>query len=1025
MIHFPLRNSSKWPAKMMFRLLILSALFNISTAFSQQQEWRVSGTVSDDTGSTLPGVSITVKGTQTGTITDLDGRFSLTLQNRDVVLVFSYVGYTTRELPAIFQQSMKVELKEDVKTLSEVVVVGYGTQNKATITGSISSINNKEILEVPTSNLSTAITGKLPGVVTIQQSGRPGEDAASIFIRGRSTWVNSNPLIIVDGVERESFAQIDPNEVESISVLKDASSTAVYGVRGANGVILITTRRGEIGKPTISMTINTGSQQPVNVPQFLGSYDHLMLRKIATINDGKDPANDPFLSDEVLEGYRLGLDPYRYPDINWYQEVVKPIALQQRYNLNIAGGTQNVRYFISMGYLNQGGMFKYTDVHNRYNPDTYYRQFNFRSNLDIKINNYQTLVANISGRTGEKNGFPDVSNMIQTIIAKVPYSSPIKNPDGSYAASQGQSNPVAKIAHSGYDNTRTNTYDIVGILKNDLGFITKGLTLDMNLSFNSAIGSMKSYREQPDTYQYNPNTDNYDQITESSPFRYTGEASTATSKRIGVQVKLHHTRSFGDSKINSTLVYNQQNDQYGSAKPFVLKGYAARIEYDFRSKYLAEINAGYNGSENFAPGHQYGFFPAFSAGYVLTEESFMKNISRTINFLKVRGSLGWVGNDKIGGSRFLWQGLYTQISPVNPNLQFFGFGTTNPASLGGIVESRSENLLLTWETALKRNIGIDARFFGTNLLGITLDLFRESRTDILMQARSLLNTTGIASPQYNIGAVDNKGFELELSHRHKIGEVGYSLKANYSFSRNTILNYDDPFKTPEWQKYEGYPIGQFRGYEVLGFFESYEEIAAAPNQATLGGPIIPGDLRYRDVNGDGQIDERDRMPIGYSVVPEITYSISPEISWKGFTLGAMLQGAANASVFFTSNAGFEFGGAAGGGQVTTRHQDYWREDNRNATYPSLHLSPQHSNKNLNSFHLKRGDYLRLRNLQLSYALPQSLVSKWQLSNATLMLSGNNLITWSYIDGFDPETVQSNGEVYPQQSVYSFGLTVNF
>lgn len=402
----------------------------------------------------------------------------------------------------------------------------------------------------------------------------------------------------------------------------------------------------------------------------------------------------------------------------------------------------------------------------------------------------------------------------------------------------------------------------------------------------------------------------------------------------------------------------------------------------------------------------------------------MKNMSDVVKFLKIRGSFGLVGNDKIGGQRFLWQGMYNYVSPVQPYLQYFGFGTTNPSSLGGIYESRSENVLLTWETSLKQNIGVDARLFKDNLFSLSVDVFREHRKDILMSARSLLYTTGIPSPQYNIGEVTNQGYEIALSHRNTVGEVGYALQANYSFARNEIVDYDDPSGTPDYQKYEGYRIGQFRGYEVLGFFQSEEDILNSPDQSTLGGPIIPGDLKYRDVNNDGQIDDRDKTPIGYSQVPEIVYSLSPEVSWKGFTLSAMFQGAANASVFFTSNAGFEFGGAAGGGQVSKIHQDYWTEDNQDASYPSLHLSPQQSNKNLNSFHLKSGNYLRLRNLQLTYALPPHWCKRMNLSGVSLSLSGNNLKTWSHIENFDPETVKSNGEVYPQQSVYSFGVNIN-
>lgn len=1007
-----------------FQVMLL-LLFGMNTLFTSAQNKNiVTGVVVDQNGLSIPGVNVTIKGDKGGTTTDIEGKFSIGTTSPSSILVFSYSGFVSVEKAASGKQPLKIVMNEDLQSLKEVVVIGYGKQKKETVTGAISTIQGKELTDIPTSNLSTAIAGKLSGVVTIQSSGRPGEDAASIFIRGQSTWVNSRPLIIVDGVERASFSEIDPNEVQTISVLKDASSTAVYGVRGANGVILITTKRGKEGSQKIIISANLGAQQPVNIPNFLGSYEHLLLRKQASINDGLNPALDPLLTDASLEGFRLGTDQYKYPNLKWYNEVIKAMAFQQKYNINVVGGTKKVKYFVSLGYLDQGGMFKYTNTNNGYSSDTDYKRFNFRSNIDLTVNKYQTFSANISGRVEEKNGFPDVSNVFQTLIAKVPYAFPIFNPDGSYAAIAGQPNPVVKIANSGYDNTRINNYDIVGVLKNDLSFITDGLSLDMNLSYNSSMGATKGYREQPDTFYFNPNTEAYDQITEYSPLTYSGEVATTAYTNTGIQLKLGYSKEIGKSKINTTMVYNQQNEKYNASRPFVLMGYAGRVEYDFDSKYLAEFNMGYNGSENFAPGNQFGFFPAVSLGYVLTKEPFMESFSSVVKFLKIRGSSGIVGNDKIGGNRFLWQGLFQYIPTTAANLQNFGFGTTNPSSLGGIYESRSENRLLTWEKSNKQNIGLDAKLFDKNLLNITFDVFSERRNNILMAARSLLNTTGIPSPQYNIGEVKNWGYEIDIRHSHKIGQVEYSLNGLYSFARNEIINYDDPIGTPDYQKFQGYRIGQYRGFKVLGFFTSQDDINNSPSQTALGGPIIPGDLKYEDINGDNQIDARDRTPIGYSNVPEIVYSLSPEIRWKGITLSAMFQGAANASVLFVSNAGYEFGGAAGGGQVTQTHQDFWTPENPNASYPSLHLNPQHSNKNVNSFHLKSGNYVRLRNVQIGYDLPNTFCKKLNVSNVKVLLSGNNLKTWSQIDGFDPETVDQNGETYPQQSVYNLGVNIN-
>ena len=984
----------------------------------------VSGVVKDEKGETLIGVSILVKGTKTASVSDIDGKFSVSASSKST-LVFSYVGYITKELQLIEGQNKYIiSMLENTQSLDEVVVVGYGTQRKQTVTGSISTVKSAELTDIPVSNMNNALSGKLPGLITIQPSGQPGDDVATIYVRGQSTWVDSSPLIIVDGVERQSFAQINANEVESISVLKDASSTAVYGVRGANGVILITTKRGTEGKPKVSLSVNYGLQTPTKIPQFLDSYHQLLLKKQAYINDGQDPLvmAPTLLSDQALAGFQAGTDPYKYPNVNWYNAMTKNSSPEQQYNLNISGGTKSIKYFVSLGYLSQSGMFKYTDLQKEYNPDTYYNRFNFRSNLDIVIDKYQTLTTNISGRVEEKNAFPGVSNLIQSLIAKPPYLNPIFNPDGSISALQGNGNPLTKIAYSGFDNTKTNNYDLVGLLHNDLSFITKGLAFDASVSYTSTVGTTKSYTDGIDTYYYSPTTGRYDQITESSPFTYAGEGSASAFRREGIQLKLYYTKSIAKNDIKATLVYNQQKDYNGISIPSVLMGYAGRVEYAYSSKYLAEVNLGYNGSENFAKGHRFGFFPAFSVGYVLSEEKFMQPLNSVIPYLKIRGSMGLVGNDKIGSNaRFLYQGLYSTMGAS----QYYDFGTNNPTSTGGIVESRSENLDLTWETSLKQNIGIDGHLFGGNLLSFSIDLFSEHRTNILMAARSLLQTTGIASPIYNIGETKNWGYEIELTHRNKIGSFEYFLKGNLSFAHNTIINYDDPGKTPDYQKYAGYRIGQFRGYQVLGFFLSQDDINKSPSQSALGGPIIPGDLKYLDYNKDNVIDDKDIIPIGYSNVPEITYAVTPGFSWKGFDFSVMFQGAANSSVYFTSNAGFEFGGAAGGGQVSAIQQDYWTPTNLDARYPSLHIVTKHSNKNINTFFLKKGDYLRLKTLQLGYAIPKSVCKFLHVETLRVFASGSNLYTWSALDNFDPEVINQSGEVYPQQTVYNFGINLNF
>lgn len=1026
------------PIKTCWQLLCFIGLLSFCSKTHAEtiQETTITGIVKDTYGDALPGVNVTIKETSIGVITDLDGKFVIQSPTPRSVLVVSYIGFETFETIIGNKKDFEIVLEESTHLIDEVVIVAYGTQKKQTVTGAISTVKSDELLEVPVANVTNALVGKLPGLITQQPGGRPGEDQTDIYIRGMATFNDASPLIIIDNIEQESFAQLDPNEIESISVLKDASSTAVYGIRGANGVILITTKRGNEGRPKINITANWGVQRPTQIPQYLGSYDHLTLLKKAIENDGKDPITEKgnLLSDESLAGFLAGNDPYRYPDVNWYDEVInKKGSLQQQYNINVSGGTRMVKYFVSLGYLNQGGMFKYQDLQKEYDPSVYFKRYNFRSNIDLTINKYQTLSASISGRSEELNGIAGASGatdgkggFFQGIIAREPYKTPIYNPDGSLAAIQGLGNPIASLAYGGYENKRVNHFDIIGTLKNDLSFITKGLYFNASIFFKNSYGSTKKYSDGIDTYYYEPVTGRYDQLGEDTPFSYSGETLITPILRRNVQLQLGYGRRFGLHNVNSMLVFNQQRYVTGKEIPTALMGYAARAEYSYADRYLMELSLGYNGSENFAKGYRFGFFPAASLGYVLSEEPFMEALKTYIPYFKIRASLGLVGNDKYAGERFLWQGIYEGVSNgPNGGTPSFQFGTNNPSTSGGIIEKRNENKLLTWETALKQNIGFEGRLFKSGLLAFSVDLFREQRKDILMQGNSSSYITGMEAPYLNIGEVENWGYEFELSHRYRINKFEYYIKGNYTFARNKILNYDDPAGRPDYLKTAGYRIGQYRGYQVLGYFQDEQDILESPDHSTLGGPIIPGDFKYWDRDGDGKITTNDRVAIGYSRIPEIIYSITPGFAWRGFDFSFMLQGAANASVLFIGNAGFEFGGGAGGGQVSEVHKNYWTTENPNPSYPSLHYASTHSNKNINSFHLKSGNYLRLKNIQLGYTFPSSVCRKLGMTGLKIYLSGSNLYTWSKIDNFDPEVVNTSGDAYPQQSVYNVGINVNF
>lgn len=1003
--------------------LALTLLF--TTAFAQI---NITGLVKDSNGHSIPGVSIQLKNTKTGTVTGSDGKYQIAVPSTQTILIFTSIGFNPQEVVVGSGTVLNIILADQDNTLDEVVMVGYGQQKKETVTGAISTIKTADLLKSSAANITNALTGRLPGLTTIQASGRPGFDEAKLLIRGQSTWVNSNPLIIVDGMERESLSQIDPNEVETISILKDASATAVYGVRGANGVVLVTTRRGKIGKPVISFTQNTSLQKPSRIPETLGSYDQAVLLNMALKNDGKAIR----FTDEQVHKFKDASDPYGYPDVNWWKEFTKPHSLQNQSNLNMSGGTERVKYFTSLGYINQNGMFKYTDVQKDYNTNTDFSRINFRSNLDITINKYQELSAYLSGRIEDRNGFGTNSSgtylnslhqLFQGINSTPPYIFPIFNPDGSIGGVSGYANPYRSIVYSGFNNERLTSYDVVLKLNNKLDFITEGLSALLNVSTNSKFASNKAYTESVASYQYLPASGGYNQISENSPLAWAGEdLNTVGYRQLNVQGQVNYSRRFGDHNINAMAVYNQLKSESGSAIPSALIGTAARVAYGYKSRYNAEFNLGYNGSENFAPGHRFGVFPAYSLSWNISEEDFIKRNLTAISLLKLRGSYGLVGNDKVGGARFLYQSMYGSLGTN----QFFQFGTTNPGSAGGITEARQGNPDLRWETATKRNLGLDLEMFNSKL-GLTLDIFDEKRKDILMEARSFALVQGGPLPTLNIGRVNNKGYEISMRYRNTAFEdLNYNVVGNLSYAKNKVINRDDPGQMPVYQKLAGYSINQQRGYQVLGFFQSKEEILKSPSQVGLGGPIIPGDLKYFDYNGDNKIDTEDMAPIGYSDVPQYTFSTQLGLEFKGISLNVMFQGAANSSVMYIGFGGFEFNGSGGNGQATPIHLEHWTPENPiNAKYPSLHTEGGHSNKKVNTFHLRSGNFVRLKNVELGYALPKNMISKLKLSNVRIYLNGDNLYTWSKTGNFDPEALGGSGEVYPVQSVYNLGINVSF
>jgi len=741
-------------------ILVIVTLVCTLEMVSAQQRTLVTGKVTDAaTGEELIGVNVARKGSSAGTITDMDGNYTLEAVNLQTdILVFSYVGYVTTEIPVQGHRKIDVQLKEETKLLTELVVVGYGAQKKESVVGSISTINNKALVSVPVSNISQSIAGKIAGVQVVQSSGEIGSDVADIYIRGRSTWNDATPLYVVDGIVRSEFAKIDPNEIESFNVLKDASATAVYGVKGANGVIIITTRRGALGKPKISATVQTAITQPINIPQPLGAYD---ASNLAYLQDWGQYKNRPPQTKGGTLAYdlalwRTGASPWTHSDVDWVGSIMKDFSTQQQYNVNVSGGTTNVRYFISGGFINQNGFYENDDM-------TKYSRFNFRNNLDIDITNSLTASLSIGARVENLNSPASTIwsswNIYRGAFAANGRTNPIYNPNGTYSGTGG--NIMRSLRESGYYKSVTSTLESSLSLTQKLDFITKGLSAKVQAAFDTQGENGRSWTKETAEYMYDQLTNTYQQFGENRPLGYNGVAKNNNWTKFYLEGGLSYNQNFGDHTVTGLILANRNEFIRNAEVAFADQGLVGRVTYDYDRRYFAEVNVGYNGSENFPPGLQYGFFPAFAGGWLISNEKFMTEsaLSQVISNLKLRASLGWVGNDK-SNDRFIFLQDFS-------NAGGYTFGTGNNY-YNGIRQGDIANKVVTWEVARKFNIGFESEFFN-GLFGLNVDLFGEFRNNILTNIDAVKpEYVGAGFKVANIGETSNNGIEIELRHNKKV-----------------------------------------------------------------------------------------------------------------------------------------------------------------------------------------------------------------------------------------------------------------
>lgn len=1036
------QNNTSWLAlpRQAGLLLMLVLLMSGQLLFAQSRQ--VTGVVKDPAGETIIGASVLEKGTTNGTITDFDGNFSLNVSSDKAVLVISYVGYKTQEISIAGKNSLIVTLPEDTETLEEVVVVGYGAQKKESVVGAISQVSSKELLSSPAANVSQAIAGKISGVITTQTSGAPGSDDTQINIRGRATFAgDGSPLILVDGVER-SFSQIAPDDIESISVLKDASATAVYGVRGANGVMLITTKRGKEQKPEVNLTANWQIQSPTRKDTYLDSYQSVTLLEEALANDGlpsQFSANDIEMYRKSVAGQLNGLEAMLYPNVDWYDQVLKSSAPAQRYNVSVRGGTKRMRYYASGEFYDQKGLVKNLsqDMYGNSSSPSY-RRYAFRANMDLFLTKDLTFSVNFGTRFEERRGSNtnESNNYSETFYELnhtpgwlFPVSYEVQNGESTRTlyggSSQYQNNIVGRLAQGGYYRATNTINETNFIVDYKLGWLTEGLSAKGMVSFDYDSYYKRLFSADFATYELN-DRDNYTQIDAYNRFNTDGELAyskaTSTTYKLYMEAQLNYARSFGKHDVTAMVLYNQNDYRYNSELAKRYQGLVGRLTYGYDDRYLAEINAGYNGSENFIKGKRFGFFPAFSVGWRVSNEAFMEDTQNWLNNLKLRASYGQVGNDiyKVNGvdQRFLYEEKWSQI---NNDYYFGSAGTT------GIFEAQYPNLFVTWERAHKYNFGIEFGLWN-GLLNGNIDFFHEKRNNILTQYLSRPQWVGVALAAGNLGETKNSGYEIELKHANHIGnDFNYSVGLTYSHASNEIVSMDEPASKTDYRKREGHPINQYFGLVCDGFV-TQADIDGGNLPVSTFGTVKAGDLKYRDMNKDGFIDERDETFIGYSDIPENTFALTLGANYKGWGFSVMFQGVDHVSRYYDAEAMFAF---VGGGKVKEHHLDRWNpavseaENLARAKYPLLHYdSYGDHNQRGNSFFLKNGAFVRLKNIELSYTLPQNWIKVVGMSDCRLYVNANNLITWDHLDDLtDPESNGSNR--YPIIKTVNFGVNIKF
>jgi len=997
---------------------------------------------SSDDGSALPGVNIIVKGTAVGTTTDADGSYSISVPSAESVLVFTFIGYTTQEIAVGNQTSIDITLTPDMETLSEVVVVGYGEQKRETLTGSISQVKGEDLVKSPQPNVSNSLAGRFSGIIANNRGGEPGYDGSTYSIRGQATTGNNDVLVVVDGIPGQlgGLERLNPNDIESISILKDASA-AVYGSRAANGVILVTTKRGKSGKPTISYSFNQGFSSPTRLPNMAdaGTY--------ATIQNEIDYYNNPaggmnqHYSAAEIQKFQDGSDPLVYPNTNWAKETLKRVALQNQHNLSIKGGTDDVRYFVSLGKTYQDGLYK--------NGATKYNQYNFRSNIDANVTKDFKVSISLAGRQedrkypvyGANDIFRSIYRAYPTVIATYPNGLPSTGVENN--------NPTVMATSKGGTNVNPiNTFN--GILRASYALpYVKGLSIDGFYAVDKIWNFGKSFSSPYTLYRYNAADGTYSSVITggSSGLGKLVESQENTSM-ITDNLKLNYEKQMGNHYVSAFVAYEQSKthretfnatrinyptiqtpeltqggsaatdrDNTGSSYNYTRKSYIGKVAYNFKEKYLLEVQMRIDGSSTFPKGKQYGYFPAISAGWRISEEGWFENVS-FVNDLKIRASHGQLGNDNVGQFQYFNNYSFNNTYTIG--------GDKHP----GIDLTKLANPNITWEVSRKTDVGLNATIFRN----ITLEFiyFKQDRSDILAARNaSIPGVSGIVNPYNdnsanyvplvpfeNIGKVKSSGFETTLGYNKHQGNFWYGASANMTMAKSQIIFIDEAPGVLDYQRQTGRPMNTYLLYNTIGIFRTQADLDANPH---LSGAQL-GDLIYEDYNKDGKITADDQVRTKYGNIPQITYGLTLNGGWKNFDISFLFAGQARVSQYVLAESGTI------GNFYSTWADNRWSPTNTEGSYPRVDARASSSiNGGLykNNFWLNNSAFVRLKNVSIGYNVPTALLSKYRISGLRLYANAFNLFTITKVKDYDPEGSSESGQFYPQQRIINVGVNIQF